>query len=212
GGPPGRTPRRKRSRPGCGSRSWRHPPAGRCGRCASRSWTSTAPRSSRPGSATGCCGARPAPTPRPRAARDRTKRSAAARSTIPPSNVELLAELERRLDRVRAARPELTGAIELQGALVRARIEMLEPELPPLRVPPGRALEQLRNGTPLLHQTPAFVDISWSAGLFGRLLEVALDHQPEAQAALEALESTLDDGLLDVESLFQEAFVQHRQH
>lgn len=126
--------------------------------------------------------------------------------------MELLAELERRLDRVRAARPELTGAIELQGALVRARIEMLEPELPPLRVPPGRALEQLRNGTPLLHQTPAFVDISWSAGLFGRLLEVVLDHQPEAQAALEALESTLDDGLLDVESLFQEAFVQHRQH
>jgi FdhE protein len=122
---------------------------------------------------------------------------------------ELLAELERRLDRLRQTRPELDPAsIALQGDLIRARLEMLEPDLPRLRLRPEAALERLRSHTPLLHQAPAFLDVGWAAGLFGRLVEVASRHSTES----EALEAALQEGLLDTESLFQEAFVQHREH
>jgi FdhE protein len=121
----------------------------------------------------------------------------------------LLAELERRLARLRETRPELDpSAVALQGALIRARLEMLEPDLPRLRLPAGVAFERLQGHTPLLHQAPAFVDVGWAAGLFGRLVEVAAEHSAEC----EALQTALDDGLLDVESLFHEAFVQHREH
>jgi FdhE protein len=122
---------------------------------------------------------------------------------------ELLAELERRLARLRETRSDLDpGALALQGALIRARLEMLEPDLPGLRLPAEVALERLRSRTPLLHQAPAFVDVGWAAGLFGRLVEVAAEHSAESHA----LQTALDEGLLDTESLFQEAFVQHREH
>src|ERR671939_357194 len=122
---------------------------------------------------------------------------------------ELLAELERRLARLRQTRPELDPAsIALQGDLIRARLEMLEPDLPRLRLRPEVALERLRSHTPLLHQAPAFVDVGWAAGLFGRLVEVASQHASDS----ESLASALQDGLLDTESLFQEAFIQHREH
>ena len=122
---------------------------------------------------------------------------------------DLLAELERRLARLRETRPELDpSAVALQGALIRARLEMLEPDLPRLRLPANVALERLSSRTPLLHQAPAFVDVGWAAGLFGRLVEVAAEHSAES----EALQTALDEGLLDTESLFHEAFVQHREH
>ena len=124
---------------------------------------------------------------------------------------DLLAELERRLARLREARSGLEldpSAVALQGALIRARVEMLEPDLPRLRLPPNVALDRLRSRTPLLHQAPAFVDVGWAAGLFGRLVEVAAEHSAES----EALQTALDEGLLDTESLFHEAFVQHREH
>jgi FdhE protein len=118
---------------------------------------------------------------------------------------DLLAELERRLARLRETRPELDpSAVALQGSLIRARLEMLEPDLPALRLPAAVALERLQSHTPLLHQSPAFVDVGWAAGLFGRLVEVS----PETDALAEALE----EGLLDTESLFSEAFVGHREH
>src|SRR5918912_801167 len=105
---------------------------------------------------------------------------------------ELLAELERRLARLRQTRPELDPAsIALQGDLIRARLEMLEPDLPRLRLRPETALERLRSHTPLLHQAPAFVDVGWAAGLFGRLVEVASQHSTEASQASEALEAAL---------------------
>jgi FdhE protein len=123
---------------------------------------------------------------------------------------ELAAELERRLARLRETRPELDPeAIALQGDLIRARLEMLEPDLPRVRLSLEAALERLRSHTPLLHQAPAFVDVGWAAGLFGRLVEVAAEH---ASAEAEALQAALDEGLLDTESLFQEAFVGHREH
>src|ERR671939_2187123 len=115
---------------------------------------------------------------------------------------ELLAELERRLARLRQTRPELDPAsIALQGDLIRARLEMLEPDLPRLRLSLEVALERLRSRTPLLHQAPAFVDVGWAAGLFGRLVEVAAEHSAESHA----LQTALDEGLLDTESLFHEA-------
>jgi FdhE protein len=126
--------------------------------------------------------------------------------------VDLTIELERRLARLHELHPELSNAITLQGALISARLEMLQPDLPPLRIGLGKLAERLRTGTPALHQVPAFVDTAWSAGLFGRLIEVALEHQPEAHDRLELLASVLQEGLLDTESLFVEAFMQHRQH
>jgi FdhE protein len=124
---------------------------------------------------------------------------------------EKLAELDRRLARLRETRSDLDAqTIALQGALIRARIEMLEPDLPRLRLPPETAAERLRSHTPLLHQSPAFVDLGWAAGLFGRLVEVATQHSSTDQA--ETLAAALEEGLLDLESLFQEAFVQHREH
>jgi FdhE protein len=118
---------------------------------------------------------------------------------------DLLAELERRLARLRETRPEMDpSAVGLQGALIRARLEMLEPDLPVLRLPAGVALERLQSHTPLLHQAPAFVDVGWAAGLFGRLVEVSPD--------TDALETALEEGLLDTESLFSEAFAGHREH
>jgi FdhE protein len=117
---------------------------------------------------------------------------------------DLTAELERRVNRLREARPELDTAIDLQAALIRARLEMLEPDLAALRLPPEVAVERLRSHTPLLHQAPVFVDVGWAAGLFGRLVEVS----PQA----EEVQTALDEGLLDTEALFQEAFVGHRDH
>ena len=81
---------------------------------------------------------------------------------------------------------------------------MLEPDLPALRLPASVALEHLRSHTPLLHQAPAFVDVGWAAGLFGRLVEVS----PEAHA----IQMALEEGMLDTESLFNEAFLGHREH
>src|SRR5919202_5480041 len=105
---------------------------------------------------------------------------------------ELVAELERRLARLREAHPELDeSALALQGALIRARLEMLEPDLPRLRLAPDVGLDRLRSHTPLLHQSPAFVDLGWAAGLFGRLVEVAAEHS----SASEALGTALDEGL-----------------
>jgi FdhE protein len=123
---------------------------------------------------------------------------------------ETLAELERRLERLSVDLPELAEPIALQAGLIRARVEMLEPDLPPLRLAAHVAADRLRSGAPLLHQTPAFVDIGWSAGLFGRLVDVAA--RQNANGALEAIVSALDEGVLDLEALFTEAFVQHREH
>ena len=127
--------------------------------------------------------------------------------------MQLVAELERRLARLHETRPELDErSIALQGALIQARIEMLEPDLPRLRLAPEVAAERLRSRTPLLHQSPAFVDVGWAAGLFGRLVDVAVEHAHQSEARLDALVTALQEGLLDTESLFLEAFVQHREH
>jgi FdhE protein len=72
---------------------------------------------------------------------------------------------------------------------------------------------RIRQGTPLLHDQPAVVDVHFAADVFSRLVNVLQEHQgEEPDPRLQVLVNAATSGALDPERLFAEAFVQHRDH
>ncbi|MGI9145779.1 MAG: formate dehydrogenase accessory protein FdhE [Chloroflexota bacterium] len=127
---------------------------------------------------------------------------------------ELLALLDRRLAAFRTSRPELAGALELQGQLIRASLTAVErAEAQPFPVPREHVSARIRSGVPLLHEQPAHVDVRFAAALFRRLLQVLQQQDnPETRFALAAIIDAAASLRLDPQRLFSEAFVQHTSH
>ncbi len=131
---------------------------------------------------------------------------------MPPMDAVTL--LDRRLEWLRSSRPDLAEIVDLQGALIR---ETLRGTRPPVARSFGlsrdRALGKLREGTPLLHGEPVFLDVEHAADLFERLLDVVLqrvtdDALARAQTVARAL---LSDAVVP-HQLVEEAFVRHGDH
>src|SRR5437764_535288 len=131
-----------------------------------------------------------------------------------PGVAELSLHLDRRLGALRKSRPDLADALALQEALIRADLASARRPLVESFALPREALSaRVRNGVPLLHDQPVTVDIHFSADLFSRLVNTLQDHAAdESHEQLSLLVERAQQGLLDPQSLFTEAFVQHRDH
>jgi FdhE protein len=131
-----------------------------------------------------------------------------------PASEELLPLLGRRLAGLRKANPELGEVLDLQEQLIRERLTSARPpEAQPFPLPREQLAARVRNGMPLLHDQPAYIDINFAADLFSRLVNV-LQQRPDAelQAGLTALVDAATNGRLEPQRLFGEAFVQHADH
>ncbi len=127
---------------------------------------------------------------------------------------DLLAQLERRVERLRSTHSELRQPIQIQAALTRQRLSSSQaPIVTPFPMPLERAAFKLGSGTPLLHGEPAIVDVNFAADLFGRMLNALLDLDIGRDGAdFMPLVEAMKAGALDAHHLFGEAFVQHREH
>ena len=129
----------------------------------------------------------------------------------------LLPHLERRVAALRKARPELSDALDLQEMLVRAALSSARPpETQPFPLPRELVDARMRQGIPLLHDQPVFVDVQFAADLFSRLVNALQSREDAEDADVPARLGTLVDaattGSLDPERLFGEAFVGHAEH
>jgi FdhE protein len=122
--------------------------------------------------------------------------------------------LDRRVDALKKARPDLVEALELQAALIHTSLAV--PRLPQTQsfaLPRDHAALRLREGVPLLHDQPVFIDIQFAADLFSRLVNLLQQrNDSELAARLDALVSAATSGALDADRLFGEAFVHHADH
>ncbi len=127
---------------------------------------------------------------------------------------EIVPLLDRRLAALRKARPDLENAISLQDKLIRTALETARPpEVSGFPTPRELVAARVREGTPLLHDQPASVDIHYAADLFSRLVNALLEMgDDESHQRLQALVDAATRGGLDPQQLFTEAFVQHRDH
>lgn len=127
---------------------------------------------------------------------------------------EALLQLDRRLDRLKLARPDLATAADFQALLVREALTAArEPRIDGFPLPRERVLAKVRAGTPLLHEEPAEVDVHYAADLFSRLVNVAAERgSPETAGAVEPIAAAATQGRIPPERLFGEAFVQHGDH
>ena len=127
---------------------------------------------------------------------------------------DTIPQLERRLERLTKARPDLREAAELQAALVReVVIAAREPEARGFPLPAQRVAAKVREGIPLLHGEPAFVDVHYAADLFGRLVNRLSERDdPATGGRVQAIVDAATGDRLDPQRLFAEAFVQHRDH
>ena len=127
---------------------------------------------------------------------------------------DLASLLDRRVEALKKARPELGEALDVQAQLIRAGLTSARPpEAHPFPLPREQAAARVRQGVPLLHDQPAFVDVHFAADLFSRLVN-ALQQREDAElgARLGGLVAAATSGGLDPERLFGEAFVQHHDH
>src|SRR5438874_9628280 len=91
---------------------------------------------------------------------------------MPPAP-EIVLLLDRRVAALRKARPDLDVAIGLQEQLIRTALESARPpNVAPFPLPRELVASRVRQGTPLLHDQPASVDIHFAADLFSRLVNV----------------------------------------
>jgi FdhE protein len=122
--------------------------------------------------------------------------------------------LDRRLAALRKTRPDLHEALELQEALVRATLSAPRPaEAHPFPLPHDQVAARLREGVPLLHDQPAYVDVHLAADVFSRLVNALQERQDaELGPRLEAVVTAATTGAIDPQRLFGEAFVQHTDH
>src|SRR5215216_539598 len=127
---------------------------------------------------------------------------------------EIIALLDRRVAALNKARPDLGAAIGLQEQLIRTALTSARPpQVAPFPTPRELIAARVRQGTPLLHDQPASVDVHFAADLFSRLVNV-LQQREDSELAprLQALVDAATRGGLDPQQLFTEAFVQHRDH
>lgn len=127
---------------------------------------------------------------------------------------ETIPQLERRLERLTKARPDLGEAADFQAALVRESVGAVrEPEAKGFPLPGQRLAAKVRQGIPILHGEPASVDVHYAADLFGRIVNrLAERDDPETRDRVQAIVDAATENRLDPERLFTEAFVQHRDH
>ena len=130
---------------------------------------------------------------------------------------ELLERLNRRLAALHKAHPDQAEAWALQGQLIRTALESARPpETQPFPLPREHLVARLREGIPLLHDQPAFVDVHFAADLFSRLVNVLQargdPEQREPDGRLEGIVDAATRGKFDPERLFGEAFVHHQDH
>jgi FdhE protein len=127
---------------------------------------------------------------------------------------ERLLILDRRVAALKKARPELADALDVQAELIRASLTSARPaQAQPFALPREHAAARVREGVPMLHDQPAFVDIHFAADLFSRLVTVLQQREdPDLQMRLSSLVRAAEAGRLDPERLFGEAFVQHHEH
>ena len=127
---------------------------------------------------------------------------------------ELVALLDRRVAALQKARPDLHEALAVQEQLIRTSLESARPpETQPFALPREHLVARVREGVPVLHAQPAYVDVQYAADLFSRLVNVLQQREdPELQAQLDALVGAATGGALEPERLFGEAFVQHQDH
>ncbi len=147
----------------------------------------------------------------------------------PPTSeaATVLAQLDRRLQRLLHERPGLASALPLQGRLAReGLLAARPPEAPALPISKERGWAKARDGVPLLHGEAVHVDVAYAGDLFGRLVNVVsatLDEETEeadgvgasagpVAARIGTLVDAASQGRLDPYALFREAFVQHRNH
>ena len=125
---------------------------------------------------------------------------------------ELLVVLERRLAALRKARPDLEEALGLQELLLRTSLSAARPpQSQPFPVPRELLIAQIRQGVPLLHDQPVFVDVHFAADLFSRLAD-ALEARDDTDLRERFGALIAGAGRMDPERLFGEAFVQHEDH
>jgi FdhE protein len=127
---------------------------------------------------------------------------------------DIRALLERRVATLKKSRADLAEALDLQAALIRESLASpRSPETQPFPLPREHLVTRVRNGVPLLHDQPVFIDIQFAGDLFSRLVNL-LQQRDDADLAgrLDALASAALSGALDPERLFGEAFVHHSGH
>src|SRR5215472_9382732 len=85
---------------------------------------------------------------------------------------DLVLLLERRVATLRAKRPDLAEALDLQELLIRTTLETARPaRAEPFPLPREQAAQRLRQGVPLLHDQPLTLDIHFAADLFSGLVD-----------------------------------------
>jgi FdhE protein len=112
------------------------------------------------------------------------------------------------------SRPDLGDALHLQAAIIRTALASPRAaETQPFPMPREHAASRLREGVPMLHDQPVWLDIELAADLFSRLVdELELRDDPELRLRLDSIAGAATCGRLDPQQLFSEAFVQHADH
>jgi FdhE protein len=127
--------------------------------------------------------------------------------TAPPDRLQLL---DRRVAALRKTRPDLADALDLQEAIIHTVLTSARPpRTQPFPLPRDQLVARVREGVPLLHNQPVWLDINYAADLVSRLVD-ALSQRPEPDVS--PLIDAATGGLLDPQQLFTEAFVQHHDH
>jgi FdhE protein len=127
---------------------------------------------------------------------------------------QLRARLDRRLDELSAARPDLDRALQLQRVLLSRQIDLLEVirngGLPGVAVPPRYVVAKLKHGVPALHGEP----IPLPSGLLALALREFCEHLAAGGAgeAANAIARALEERTLDAGALLSACFGrdQHR--
>src|ERR671932_2015695 len=127
---------------------------------------------------------------------------------------DLASLVDRRVEALKKARPELGEALDVQAQLIRTALTSARPpEAQPFPLPREQVAARVREGVPLLHDQPAFVDVHFAADLFSRLVNTLQERDDaELAARLDGLVAAATSGGLDPERLFGEAVVQHHDH
>jgi len=126
----------------------------------------------------------------------------------------MIAQLDRRVATLRKMRPDLGDALDLQEAVTRTVLTSARvPQTRPFPLPREHVAARVRQGVPLLHDQPVWLDIHYAADLFSRLINLLAERdEPETRLRVENVAAAATQGLLDPEQLFSEAFVHHADH
>src|SRR5437762_2351442 len=155
---------------------------------------------------------RPRPQPRQHCLAARTRARPQSQTMSVPADRLLL--LDRRVAALRNTRPDLADALDLQDTLIRTVLTSARPpETRPFPLPRDQVVARCRQGVPLLHDQPVWLDINYAADLFSRLVDAFVQRDDaDMSPRLNALIDAATAGLVDPQQLFTEAFVHHQDH